>query len=134
MLFFETMVIFIIPGAVVPKARPRVTRNGTYMPPKYAQWKASAIALIQAKKLERVNPPYKIRVVLVGSHRGDVDNMAGSVLDALVQAGTIEGDSSNIVRELAVCRLESKKHRHVQVTIMHSPKIRFEQLMKQSKS
>jgi Holliday junction resolvase RusA-like endonuclease len=51
-----------------------------------------------------------ISIELKGKHsrRGDSDNVAGSVLDALVQAGVLAGDNLKVVSKLAIALEYSK--------------------------
>lgn len=79
---------FWIPGSVVPKARPRVTRNGTYYPLRYQQWRIKAeLKILSSLDLEtrKVLPITRaeIRIILQGKHRGDLDNLAGAILDIM---------------------------------------------------
>lgn len=98
---------FWIPGSCVPKARPRVTRNSTYLPPRYQQWRkvAQAEILLSLPEVFKAILPIKraaVQILLQGSHRGDADNLAGSCLDALVSAGILFDDQLNCVPRLIV--------------------------------
>lgn len=51
-------------------------------------------------QLQKMNPSpelpiqqAEVRILLRGNHRGDGDNLAGSVLDSLVGAGVVPSDS-----------------------------------------
>lgn len=44
----------------------------------------------------------EIAITLMGLHRGDLDNLAGAVLDALVSAKIIRDDSCKYVSKLSV--------------------------------
>jgi hypothetical protein len=88
-----------IPGPVIPKARPRVTSNGTYLPKRYREWRLRAEGEI-LMQVHQMNPlpqlPIEraaVRIILRGKHRGDGDNAIGSVCDALVSAGIFTADS-----------------------------------------
>ncbi|WP_254563741.1 RusA family crossover junction endodeoxyribonuclease [Oscillatoria sp. HE19RPO] len=88
-----------IPGPVIPKARPRVTANGTYLPKRYREWRLRAEGEI-IMQVHQMNPlpqlPLEraaVRIILRGKHRGDGDNAIGSVCDALVSAGIFSSDS-----------------------------------------
>lgn len=90
---------FWIPGSVTPKARPRVTANGTFFPKRYREWRLRAQGEI-LMQLQQMDPlpqlPIEraaLRIVLRGKHRGDGDNSIGSVCDALVSAGVLPSDS-----------------------------------------
>lgn len=88
---------FVLQGAIVPKARPRVTRNGTFLPIAYSQWKSAAIVQLQRQAGDRalLLTEAEIGVSLSGKHsrRGDLDNTIGAILDALVQAKILKDDS-----------------------------------------
>ena len=94
---------FALTGSVVPKARPRVTRKGTFLPQRYRNWKEEAIASLLSQRtkyepLEKVT----ISIELYGAARGDLDNIAGAILDALVQAGIIFDDRISLVKALSI--------------------------------
>ena len=102
----------IIPGRVVPKARPRFDPRSSraYTPKNYADWldMASQYVALALGKPRMAGPlmvrcamsPAGVEVAIMGTtpveykgRRGDIDNMAGSVLDALQQGAAIENDS-----------------------------------------
>lgn len=94
-----TIYSFWIPGKVTPKARPRVTNNGTFFPKRYREWRLKAQGEI-IMQVQQMTPPPKLpiqeaalRILLCGNHRGDGDNAIGSVCDALVSAGVLPSDS-----------------------------------------
>ena len=70
---------------LMSKARPRSPRGGgrPYMPPAYMKWKATVRALLAEWWTD---PPLEQINVLVlsfrGPARGDLDNLAGAVLDS----------------------------------------------------
>lgn len=81
------MIAISLPGwHAVPKKRPRVTRNGTYMPAAYADWKQeTAYAMGKAYGYAPpVTGSLRVEVLLVTKKkpRGDMDNLLGAVLDA----------------------------------------------------
>jgi len=103
----ETQVIKIwLPGAVVPKARPRVTRNGTYLPRKYRDWRLLAEAEILSQVGERsmlpLSSPVAVKILLQGRNIGIVHNLVRSILDALVNSGVLKDDRTNCISCLAV--------------------------------
>jgi Holliday junction resolvase RusA-like endonuclease len=114
---------FTLTGCIVPKARARVTRNGTYHPHRYQHWKRDAITSLTLQAVELgLNEPLSgvaIKIQLVGKHsrRGDLDNIAGSVLDALVQAGILKDDSLSVVSGLAIALQWSKEPPIVRIRI-----------------
>ena len=96
---------FTVPGRPIPKGRPRVTRYGTYTPPAtraYEEavreaWRAAGSVSFPADVPLRLvvsahfapsgRPSRKTRAAMLGQphtlHRGDLDNIVKSVMDAL---------------------------------------------------
>lgn len=76
------------------------------MPPKYRQWKLGAIAEFKRQWGARgaITVPVAISISLRGKHsrRGDLDNVAGSILDALQDAGVLRNDNSKAVPSLLI--------------------------------
>jgi Holliday junction resolvase RusA-like endonuclease len=78
------------------------------MPKNYQNWKTAAIvdfrlqyaALGQVEALEGVS----VDILLSGKHsrRGDLDNISGAVLDALVQGGILRNDNLICVLALSI--------------------------------
>ena len=102
---------FNLNGPIVPKARPRVTKRGAHMPENYRDWKEGAIAELsnqyQGEPLEWA----EVTISLSGKHnrQGDADNVAGSVLDALVQSGVLKDDNMKRVPSLTIALDWQKK-------------------------
>ncbi len=106
------LIRFCIPGAVVPKARPRVTSNGTYMPNRYREWRNRAeIELYRQMSQLRSEHKFPLQKAAVairffGNHRtnSDLDNMAGACLDALTLngAGVLMDDRLSCLPRLTV--------------------------------
>ena len=98
-------------GPIVPKARARVTSNGTFHPRAYQQWKRGAIASLAAQYRGQALSGVAVSILLRGKHsrRGDADNIAGAILDALVQAGVLQDDNLIHVKGLSVALEWSKK-------------------------
>ncbi|MGE5660022.1 MAG: RusA family crossover junction endodeoxyribonuclease [Actinomycetota bacterium] len=103
---------FYITGSVVPKARPRVTSNGTFLPPRYREWRNLAEFEIH-RQVADCNLPVKLPIKkaeillkFLGKHRrnSDLDNLAGACLDALTLngAGVLEDDRISCVSKLTV--------------------------------
>lgn len=76
------------------KARPRVTRRGTYMPKPYQQWRQKFCALVgRPPKPLAGHLAIAIRIYTKsGKMRPDLDNVVGAVLDALQDAQVIAND------------------------------------------
>lgn len=99
------LIKFWIPGRVIPKARPRITSTQAYLPTNYREWRRMAELAIVSQIVNKSKLPLNvalIEVILTGKHRGDLDNLAGSCLDALVSAGVLIDDNVNCVPRLTV--------------------------------
>lgn len=88
---------FTIPVGPMAKARPRITRRGTYMPDHYTAWRRAFTAHCLDQGVPDVVGPFAIGVIFQtknGRMRPDLDNAIGAVLDALQDAGIIANDSA----------------------------------------
>ena len=98
---------FWIPGRVVPKARPRFHDGNISLPLNYRGWKNTAYLEI-FKQIEERNikalpiSRAAVEMKFVGAHRGDLDNLAGSVLDILTQASVITDDRVSCISRLVI--------------------------------
>lgn len=116
-------IILSLNGSIVPKARPRITRNGSFMPRRYREWKTGAIAELTCQAYELgIDTPLSgvsIAITLNGKHprRGDLDNISGSILDALVQSHVLKDDSLAHVQSLAIALNWSKNPPRVVIHI-----------------
>lgn len=118
---------FYLPGKVVPKARPRVTANGTYLPPRYRAWRNLAEVEIYRQiselNLETKLPIQKaaISISFCGKHRtnSDLDNLAGACLDALTLngAGVLQDDRLSCIPKLTVEYIPNSKETGVWIKI-----------------
>lgn len=94
-----------------------------YLPARYRDWKREAIASLTLQAFEiGLELPLNsatVTISLVGKHprRGDPDNIAGSILDALVQSGILKDDSLSVVTSLAIALFHSKDNPTVQITL-----------------
>lgn len=97
---------FLLEGEIVPKARPRSGANGRhYLPDNYRYWKDNAVwELKKQHSGTAIYHPVCVDIVLLGKHsrRGDGDNIAGSVWDALVQAGILRDDNLNNIPAMSL--------------------------------
>ncbi len=106
----ESRLVTYVDIPPMPKKRPRVTVNGTYMPKDYVEWKQAAGYLIRgALKKQRI-PEFvgRIRMDIVFDKKGfllviegtdnnrfgnaDLDNLVGAVLDACQDCKVIHND------------------------------------------
>ncbi len=92
------MIEIWISGRGVGKARPRFGRGGVvHTASRYAQWKNDAVVQIKALRLPPAPVPAKVDCYFVNFLSSDSDNLTGAVLDALVEAGVLQNDSSSYV-------------------------------------
>lgn len=66
------------------------TRGGRYTSPKYKAWKQQAAYMLMCS--QPVAPPYAIGIRVPATWRGDIDNSAKAILDALQTAEVIDND------------------------------------------
>ena len=121
-----TLYSFSVPGRPVPKARPRVTRWGTYTPSQTRDyekrvldaWKEQQLPMLPAETPIRISVKAWIplpmsmsqrrRLALNGTphtgHRADVDNIVKSVCDAL--------NGHAYPDDCAIWRIEGEKLHH----------------------
>ncbi|MEO1391186.1 MAG: RusA family crossover junction endodeoxyribonuclease [Cyanobacteria bacterium J06634_6] len=106
-----TIYTFNLDGPIVPKARARTTANGTYHPHRYNNWKKGAIADISSQYEGNPLEYAEVTISLSGKHnrQGDADNVAGSILDALVQARVLVDDNMKRVPSLTIALDWQKK-------------------------
>lgn len=91
---------------IVPKARPRFTgTNLAYMPKKYTLCKNRIIFEILKAQVPNFKGPVRIEIFLSKKSaraNSDLDNIAGTILDALVKAGVLGGDSLKYIPSLFI--------------------------------
>ncbi|MCD8487970.1 MAG: RusA family crossover junction endodeoxyribonuclease [Desertifilum sp.] len=114
-------------GKVSPKARPRVTRNGSsYLPKNYKEWRDYAdveLRLLFRDKFPRVEFPVEtatgIKLEFWGNQQteADIDNLGGSILDSLTKADILQDDSIKHVRYLNMIWLPEKTQTGVLIQI-----------------
>ena len=93
-----TVIDFEIPGAPVPKGRPRKGRHGFYTP-RRTQAAEAEVAWYAHITGARFDGPVRVELDFYGG-RGDVDNFGKLVLDGLQKGGLLRND--NQVMELAI--------------------------------
>jgi len=94
-----------LPGKVSPKARPRVSNGQAYLPSSYREWKRSTVLQLLSQLGDHGSLPLaraNVEIALTGKHRGDLDNLAGGILDVLVEVQVITDDRLSCVPKLVV--------------------------------
>jgi Holliday junction resolvase RusA-like endonuclease len=112
--------ILRLEGRVIPKQRPRFSKGHSYLPSGYRAWKDAAIDRLRAQYSGATLTRTSVVIDIIGSARGDLDNLAGAVLDALVQSGILADDRLSCVPELTVKHVPGKVH-GAQVTLIALP-------------
>ena len=98
---------FWLPGRVVPKARPRFHGGKISLPRNYRGWKNTAyleiISQLQENGIdELLITKAEVEMQFIGSHRGDLDNLAGSLLDILCETKIIRDDRVSCISRLVI--------------------------------
>jgi Holliday junction resolvase RusA-like endonuclease len=97
-------------GRVIPKQRPRFSKGHSYLPSGYRNWKDAAIAQLLTQYTGTAFTRVAVTINILGSARGDLDNLAGAVLDALTQSGILVDDRLSCVPELTVKHVPGTQH------------------------
>lgn len=97
----------------MPKARPRLSKWGAYMPPEYQKWMRAAVSLIKGQwRHDPLDIVSKLKIDFQGgSARSDLDNDVGSVFDALTKAGVIKNDNKNVISNFSASWSRSEMDR-----------------------
>lgn len=98
------MKVILIHGRPVPKARPRHRGSQAFTPERTVKWERDVTLQAAASKVRvrDVELSVEIEFVTLKPLRGDLDNYAKSVLDALQKARVYEND--NRISRLLVTR------------------------------
>ncbi|MBW4504869.1 MAG: RusA family crossover junction endodeoxyribonuclease [Scytonema hyalinum WJT4-NPBG1] len=106
------MIEIWLEGRGVGKARPRFGRGGViHTASRYGEWKNSAVLQLVAMKLSPAPIPAKVDCTFVNFFSSDADNLSGSVLDSLVEAGVLQNDSSSYVVSCSGSFARTRKRR-----------------------
>ena len=98
---------FWLPGNVVPKARPRFHGGKISLPRNYRGWKNTAyLEIISQLEENEINEllitKAEVEMQFIGSHRGDLDNLAGALLDILCETKIIKDDRVSCISRLVI--------------------------------
>ena len=103
------MTKIFIPGIAVPKQRPRVTRNGTFMPMRYLNYQQEVVNAFN--DLDPVDLPMHLHCLFINFVRGDLDNLIGSIMDGMVKSGFIANDNHKHIGKISGQYANIKKQR-----------------------
>lgn len=106
----------------IAKRRPRATiRNGhvqTYHDNDYSDWlnQAKCSFIEQWKDKEPLAKVGECHIKMYGTHdRSDIDNLSGSVLDALVKAGVLKNDNTKVLADLHTVFKKVKENPRIEI-------------------
>ncbi|OGF53945.1 MAG: hypothetical protein A2Z21_09350 [Candidatus Fraserbacteria bacterium RBG_16_55_9] len=99
----ELVVDIVLPGVPIPKARPRLGRNGdTYTPRSTVEYElgiAWAVRQVLGAQMPDGTAEYLVRMRFYAKSRaGDIDNIAKACLDGLVRSGVVFVDDRQVTR------------------------------------
>jgi Holliday junction resolvase RusA-like endonuclease len=125
-------VTYTLSDRIVPKARPRLGKNGNAAnPARYSAWKFDATyeLMEQHRKLVASNQfvhtvfPVSIHIDSTGSAFGDSDNIVGSIFDALVNAYVLPNDTLKHIDCFHYQFHHNTKVTHTTISILNTPLI-----------
>lgn len=88
---------------LMSKARPRVTKNGTFMPRPYQEWRKECAKQMRDQwKLPPIETPIAVDILCVGTARGDIDNYMGAIFDCGNQI-IWSDDRATIIQSASIC-------------------------------
>lgn len=94
---------------IYSKARPRVTRHGTFMPKAYQDKRKAMLASIKEQYTgDPLEGPLRVEIDVEGEGRADTDNVAGALMDCANGVLWVD-DRVSIISELQVRWKKAKK-------------------------
>lgn len=120
------MLTIRVPFPVVPKARPRVGAEGTYMPSKYKECVKSIGYLFTIARQLNKNASFALHVTIDvdRTNAGDVDNILGTIMDA--GNGIVWHDDRQVTEVSVVKRLVPKGSAGATIALVELPETGFE--------
>lgn len=94
-----------IPGRIIPKARPRFHQGRAMLPLNYRRWqnKTYLYVVAQIRDLAVTELPFEkaaVEIQFIGSHLGDLDNLAGALLDVMTKTNIVKDDRISCIPKL----------------------------------
>ena len=93
------------------KARPRVTKRGTFMPVAYKNNQKELLAKVKEQyDGPPLEGPLRVEMELYGEGRADIDNIVGAFFDTVNKVLWVD-DRVSIISELSVTWTKAKKEK-----------------------
>ena len=97
--------IFWVDGRIIPKARPRFHQGRAMLPLNYRRWQSKTYLYVQKLLRDRAitGLPFEkatVEIQFVGSHLGDLDNLAGAILDVMTKTNILRDDRISCIPKL----------------------------------
>ena len=94
-----------IEGRIIPKARPRFHQGRAMLPLNYRRWQSKTYLYVQKLLRDRAitGLPFEkatVEIQFVGSHLGDLDNLAGALLDVMTKTNIVRDDRISCIPKL----------------------------------
>lgn len=94
-----------IPGRIIPKARPRFHQGRAMLPLNYRRWQNKTYLYVekQLRSSSITGLPFEkatVEIQFVGSHLGDLDNLAGALLDVMTKTNIVRDDRISCIPRL----------------------------------
>ena len=94
-----------IPDRIIPKARPRFHQGRAMLPLNYRRWQTKIYLYVQKLLRDRAitGLPFEkatVEIQFVGSHLGDLDNLAGALLDVMTKTNILRDDRISCIPKL----------------------------------
>lgn len=103
---------------LMSKARPRVTRNGTYMPKNYQDWRKEVARQMKEQwALPPIDTPIAVDIECAGAARGDIDNYMGAIFDTGNKILWMDDRSTIIKSAYITFRKASEKDSFIKIQI-----------------
>ena len=105
------MLKIILPITKRAKPRGKIGKYGniTHSTGGYREWQADGIKLLKCLNVPLVTNIYAFHITFYKKGRGDLDNLAGAVMDLLVEAGVIADDDWVTIPNLIIKTNPEKK-------------------------
>lgn len=98
-----------IPKRAKPRGGIGKYGNMTHCTGGYREWQDDGIKLLRCLNVPKVENIYSLHITFYKKGRGDLDNLAGGVMDLLVKSGVIDDDDWSTIPNLIIKTNSEKK-------------------------